>query len=81
MRTSCSELSEQEIWETYVMLTELEDTFRFMKSGLGIRPVYNRLEHRLDGHMFITLIAYHITHAIRKKLKAAGINHRWEFIR
>ena len=51
-----------------------------MKSELGIRHAYHHFGHRIDGHMFITLIAYHITHAICKKLKEAGINHGWEFI-
>ena len=81
LRTMSSELSEKDIWEVYIMLTELEDAFRFMKSELGMRPVYHRLEGRVDGHLFITLIAYQITHAIRKKLKAQEINKRWEHIR
>lgn len=33
-----------------VQLTQIESVFRSLKSELGIRPVYHRLEHRVDAH-------------------------------
>ena len=37
-----------------------EDVFRFMKPSLGLRPVYHQKEHRVDGHLWITIMAYHL---------------------
>jgi hypothetical protein len=40
------------------MLTDLEAAFRSLKSELGFRPVYHHKEERVDGHLFITVLAY-----------------------
>jgi len=42
LRTDGDDLSEKQIWEIYTMLTELEDTFRSLKSELHIRPIYHQ---------------------------------------
>ena len=63
------------------MLTELEAAFRSLKSELGFRPVYHHKEKRVDGHLFISIIAYHVLHTIRYQLKAHGINESWKTIR
>ena len=75
------DLSAAQLWETYTMLTEIEAAFRSLKSELGMRPVYHQLEHRIDGHIFITLLAYHVLHTIRYVLKQHGINNSWDGIR
>lgn len=63
------------------MLTDIEDAFRCMKSELGLRPVYHQKEHRVDGHLFITVLAYHVMHTIRFKLRSQGIDFCWGTIR
>ena len=63
------------------MLTDIEDTFRSMKSELGLRPVYHQKEYRSDGHLFITVMAYHVAHAIRVQLSRQGITDNWATIR
>jgi len=35
-----------------------EGTFRSLKTGLGLRPVFHHKEDRVTGHLFITLLAY-----------------------
>ena len=62
-------------------LTDLEAVFRSLKSELGMRPVYHQKTHRVEGHIFITLMAYNLVHQIRLTLKAEGINDSWETIR
>ena len=81
LRTNRRDLNEQQIWDTYTMLTDIEDAFRCMKSELGLRPIYHHKETRCDGHIFITLFAYHIMHTIRFKLRQKGINLSWATIR
>lgn len=60
------------LWHTYTMLTDLEAVFRGLKSELGLRPVYHHKEDRTEGHLFITVLAYQLVQAIRRKLEAAG---------
>ena len=40
LRTNRRNLTEQEIWQLYVMLTRVERAFRNLKSDLGLRPIY-----------------------------------------
>jgi transposase len=42
------------------MLTDLEAVFRSFKSELGLYPVYHHKEIRVDGHLFIFVLAYQI---------------------
>jgi len=81
LRTNRKDLDEKTFWEIYTMLTELESAFRSLKSELGFRPVYHQKETRVDGHLFISIIAYHVLHTIRYQLKAHGINESWKTIR
>jgi transposase len=81
LRTNRKDLDENTFWEIYTMLTELEAAFRSLKSELGFRPVYHHKEKRVDGHLFISIIAYHILHTIRYQLKTHGINASWKTIR
>lgn len=81
LRTDREDLTDQAIWETYVMLTRVEAAFRSMKSSLGLRPNFHQKEHRADAHMFISVLAYHILHAIEHKLRQYGDHRSWETIR
>ena len=63
------------------MLTDIEDAFRCMKSELGMRPIYHQKERRCDGHIFITLLAYHLLHSIEYTLRQRGNHSRWVTIK
>lgn len=71
----------QTLWHTYTMLTDLEAVFRGLKSELGLRPVYHHKEERTEGHLFITVLAYQLVQAIRRKLEAAGETMSWARLR
>lgn len=81
LRTNRQGLSEQELWDSYNTIRDVEDAFRCMKSDLGFRPIRHHIERRSDGHLFITVLAYHILHAIRFKLRMKGIHDSWSKIR
>jgi len=81
LRTNRKDLDEQKIWDIYTMLTDIEDAFRCMKSELGLRPIYHQKEIRCDGHIFITLLAYHLLHTIRFQLRQKGVRFCWTTIR
>lgn len=70
----------QQLWDTYIMLTQVEEGFRCLKSELGLRPIYHQKEERLDGHLFLTILAYHVLQSIQFQLRKKDINFRWETI-
>ena len=81
LRSNISDWSEARLWQTYLMLTEIEATFRSLKTELGLRPVHHQKEERVTGHLFITLLAYHLVHTLRHQLKLHGIHLSWDSIR
>ena len=81
LRTDRSDLNDKEIWETYVMLTGIENSFKCMKSYLGLRPNFHQIEDRVDAHMFISVLAYHILNIIETCLQQKGDNRTWATIR
>lgn len=81
LRVHLLEWTSKELWDTYIMLTEAENGFRCLKGELGLRPIFHQKEHRVDGHLFITVLAYHIMQTILYKLKEKGINLRWPTLR
>ena len=81
LRSNQSKWDEAKLWRTYTLLTDLEAVFRSLKSELGMRPVYHQKTARVEGHIFITLLAYNLVHQIRLTLKAHAINDSRETIR
>ena len=63
------------------MLTDLEAVIRRLKSELGLRPVFHHQENRVDGHRFITVLAYPFVQITRRQLKHQGIPDRWSTLR
>ena len=81
IRSSRTDLEEKELWSLYMMLNQVEDSFRCLKSELGLRPVRHWKDHRMEGHLFISVLAYHLMASIQRQLKEKGISYRWETIR
>jgi transposase len=81
LRTNISDWSEEQLWNMYIMLTEIEATFRSLKTELGLRPIYHHKEERVTGHLFISLLAYHLVHSLRFQLKQQGIHLSWDSLR
>lgn len=81
LRTTLIDLDDATLWRTYTMLTNLESVFRSLKTDLGLRPVYHQVEHRVEGHLFISVLAYHFVHTLRQQLKAKGVDDAWDTVR
>lgn len=81
LRSNRTDWDEATLWHTYILLTDLEAVFRSLKSELGLRPVYHQKRNRVAGHLFLSVLAYHLVHTIRFQLKAAGIDLSWKSIR
>lgn len=81
LRSNALNLDAEQMWRTYIMLTDLEAVFRSLKSELGLRPVYHQTAERAQGHLFITVLAYQCVQSIRHSLKTHGIHDSWHSLR
>lgn len=81
LQTCLNGLSASELWQRYVVLTKAEDGFRCIKHTCGMRPNYHQLEHRVDGHVFISVLAYQLTRFICYQLEAQGDMRTWTTLR
>ena len=81
LRTTLVALDNVTLWRTYTMLTNLESVFRSLKTDLGLRPVFHQTDRRVEGHLFISVLAYHFVHALRLQLKDQGNDASWETLR
>jgi len=81
LRTDRQDLSEEEIWRLYMLLTRVEAAFRAMKSPLMERPIFHHLEHRVQTHIFLCVLAYHLLVAIEKRCLDHGVHTSWATVR
>ena len=81
LRTDQGGASAQEIWNLYMTLSQAEDGFRTLKGDLGLRPNHHPIERRVEGHIWITILAYHLLCWIQATLGEAGDPRRWGTIR
>ena len=80
IRTDRSDLDSERLWGLYMMLERVERSFRYLKSSLGIRPIFHHLQKRSDGHIFISVLAYHLLHTIEQQLLSHGDHRSWPTI-
>ena len=81
IETNLQDLTNDKIWRAYHTLTEVESAFRSLKTDLSMRPVHHQLAHRTEGHLFISVLAYHLLASIEKQLIQTGDTRRWSTIK
>jgi transposase len=81
LRSNAHTLTDEQLWRTYITLTELESAFRSLKSELGLRPIHHQIDRRCRAHLFISVLAYQCVHFIRTKLALENIHERWDTLR
>lgn len=72
LRTTAADLSDKELWETYMLLTRVEAAFRNLKTDLLIRPIYHQKGDRADTHVLFSVIAYALLITVQLRHRAAG---------
>jgi transposase len=65
----------------YMTLTRAENAFRMMKTPLAERPIFHHLEHRVETHIFLCVLAYHLLVAIETTLLNQGVHTSWATVR
>ena len=81
LRTDRTELTAPEAWLMYMTLTRAESAFRAIKTPLAERPIFHHLEHRVETHIFLCVLAYHLMVAIETTLLHRGVHSSWATVR
>jgi len=81
LRTDRRDLAGEALWRLYMTLCRAEEGFQIVKSDLGLRPTFHRLEDRVNAHVFITILAYQVLRFILHTLERQGDNRSWSTLR
>jgi len=73
LRTNVSGWSNEDVWNTYIQLTEAENAFRIHKSDLRIRPIWHQKEDRVQAHILVCFLAYVLWKMLAQRVKQAGL--------
>ena len=80
LRTNLQQTNEEMMWNIYNTISEIEATFRTLKSDLSLRPVFHQKDETYEAHLYLGVLAYTVVNTIRYKLKSRGIHHDWQNI-
>jgi len=72
LRTSHTNLSDAQISSLHRTLTMIESSFRWLKSDLGLRPIYHQYDSRMEAHIFVSVLAYFALAPILSRLNWGG---------
>jgi transposase len=67
------QLTPEELWRAYTLLTQAEEAFRQYKSGLDVRPIYHHKPGRVHGHLFICFLALVMLKTFEMELERRGL--------
>ncbi len=81
LKTDRGDLSAEEAWRVYVLFTRAEAAFRTLKSPLGERPIFHHKEGRVEAHIFLCVLAYHLLISIEKTFLDQGVHTSWATVR
>ncbi len=81
LRTSHCDWDIETVIRTYWRLTDIEATFRSLKSDLGLRPIWHHKTSRIIAHLFIAVLAWHAVQLLRTRLAGHGRHDSWSMIR
>ena len=75
LRTNIADWSAEDLWRTYIQLTDAEAAFRIQKSELGIRPVWHQRADRVQAHVLVCFLAYVLWKTLEQWQQRAGLGH------
>ena len=61
----------EQLWTSYIQLTEAEAAFRALKSELNVRPIFHQLEHRTKAHVLVAFLGYALWVTLKHRLKGS----------
>lgn len=74
-------LDADQLWPLYMTLLKAESGFGMLKGSLGLRPNYHQLEDRVEAHIFISVLAYHLLMWVHRQLQTHSDMREWTTLR
>jgi transposase len=81
LKTDRKDLETEEAWRIYILLTRVENAFRDLKSPLRERPIFHHLQNRVQTHIFLCVLAYHLLISIETSFLRKQIHTSWATLR
>jgi transposase len=75
LRTNLAGWSAEDLWKTYIQLTQAESAFRVQKSELEVRPIWHQLEERVQAHILFSYLAYAMWKTLEQWMSRSGLGH------
>lgn len=73
LRTNITDWGDEELWRTYIQLTEAEAAFRIHKTDLSLRPIWHQKEDRVQAHILVCFLAYVLWKFLGQLCQRAGL--------
>jgi len=73
LRTNLNGKAPQELWHTYIQLTDAEAAFRTMKTDLVLRPIYHQIAPRVHAHILVAFLAYVMWKTLQMWMERCGL--------
>jgi transposase len=73
LRSNIEDWTDEELWKTYIQLSEAEAAFRIHKSDLCIRPIWHHKQDRIKAHILICFLAYALWKTMQQWQSRAGL--------
>jgi transposase len=73
LRTNVLDWTDEELWKTYMQLTEAEAAFRIHKTDLRIRPIWHQKEDRVLAHILVCFLGYVLWKTLGQLCRQAGL--------
>ena len=75
LRTNIRDWDVEQLWRTYVQLSEAEAAFRIHKSELSLRPIWHQREDRVQAHILVCFLAYVLWKTLEQWQSRAGLGN------
>ena len=75
LRSNIHDWTDEQLWKTYIQLSEAEAAFRIQKSDLCIRPIWHHKQSRIKAHILICFLAYVLWKTLQQWQSRAGLGH------
>ena len=73
LRTNVTDWTPEDLWRTYIQLTEAEAAFRIQKSELSLRPIWHQKAERVQAHLLVCFLAYVLWKTLEQWQRRAGL--------
>jgi len=73
LRTNLQGYSAEQLWRTYIGLTQIEDSFRITKHDLGLRPIFHQSGSRTQAHILVCFLSLVLWRTLQQWMSACGL--------